>query len=78
MSVGIWQLVLILIIVFVLFGAGKLPTMMGDLGKGIRNLKEGLKGKGEANAESPQATKDEEKVIKEAIKDAKQEEQKKA
>lgn len=44
MSVGIWQLVLILAIVFILFGAGKLPRVMGDLGKGIRSMKEGLKG----------------------------------
>lgn len=43
MSIGIWQLVLILIIVFVIFGAGKLPKVMGDVGKGIRQLKSGLK-----------------------------------
>jgi sec-independent protein translocase protein TatA len=43
MSVGIWQLVLILMIVFVIFGAGKLPTVMGDVGKSIRNFKKGLK-----------------------------------
>ena len=34
---------LILAIVFVLFGAGKLPQVMNDLGKGIKNLKNGLK-----------------------------------
>lgn len=44
MSVGIWQLVLILIIIFALFGAGKLPKVMGDIGSGVRNLKDGLKG----------------------------------
>lgn len=41
MSVGIWQLLLILVVVFVLFGAGKLPQVMGDLGKGLRELKKG-------------------------------------
>ena len=44
MSIGIWQLVLILLIVFVIFGAGKLPRVMGDIGKGVRSLKDGLKG----------------------------------
>lgn len=44
MSVGIWQLVLILAIVMVLFGAGKLPRIMGDIGKGVRAMKDGLKG----------------------------------
>lgn len=43
MSIGIWQVVLILVIVLILFGAGKLPKVMGDLGKGVRNLKAGLR-----------------------------------
>jgi sec-independent protein translocase protein TatA len=47
MSVGIWQLVLVLLIVLVVFGAGKLPRVMGDVGKGVRSLREGLKGEDE-------------------------------
>lgn len=43
MSIGIWQVLLVLLIVLILFGAGKLPTIMGDLGKGIRNFKAGLR-----------------------------------
>lgn len=43
MSVGIWQLVLILLVVLILFGAGRLPRVMGDIGKGIKSLKDGLK-----------------------------------
>ncbi len=43
MGISIWQLLLILAIVFILFGAGKLPRVMGDLGKGVRSLKKGLK-----------------------------------
>lgn len=42
MSIGIWQVVLILLIVLIIFGAGKLPNVMGDLAKGIRNFKKGL------------------------------------
>jgi sec-independent protein translocase protein TatA len=42
MSIGIWQLVLILIVVLLLFGAGKVPTLMKDLAKGIRAFKQGL------------------------------------
>jgi sec-independent protein translocase protein TatA len=44
MGMSIWHLLLILIVVFVLFGAGKLPRVMGDIGKGVRNLRDGLKG----------------------------------
>jgi len=43
MGLSFGHLLVILIIVFVLFGAGKLPKVMGDIGKGIRSLKEGLK-----------------------------------
>ena len=43
MAIGMGELLLILVIVFVLFGAGKLPQVMGDIGKGIKSLKKGLK-----------------------------------
>ena len=46
MSIGIWQLVLILLIVLLIFGAGKLPRVMGDIGKGVRSMREGLKSDG--------------------------------
>lgn len=47
MGISIWQLLLVLLIVFVVFGAGKLPRVMGDLGKGVRSLRQGLKGEDE-------------------------------
>ena len=43
MSIGIWQVVLILLIVLIIFGAGKLPQVMGDLAKGMKSFKSGLK-----------------------------------
>ncbi len=48
MSLGIWQLLLILLVVLLLFGAGRLPRVMGDIGKGVRSLKAGLKEEGES------------------------------
>ncbi len=44
MGLSAGQLVLILLIVLVVFGGGKIPKVMGDIGKGVRNLKSGLKG----------------------------------
>ncbi len=44
MGISGWQLILVLVIVFVLFGAGKLPRVMGDLGRGVRSMKDGLNG----------------------------------
>ncbi len=55
MSIGIWELLLILAIVFVLFGAGKLPQVMADLGKGVKSLKEGLKGDAKKEEEKKSA-----------------------
>lgn len=40
---SIWHWVIVLLIVLLLFGAGKLPKVMGDLAKGIKNFKAGLK-----------------------------------
>lgn len=51
MGMSFWHLLLILVIVFILFGAGKLPRVMGDVGRGIRSLRDGLKGE-EENANS--------------------------
>lgn len=42
MSLGIWQILLIVVLVLLLFGAGKLPNVMGDLAKGVKNFKKGL------------------------------------
>ncbi len=44
MGLSIPHLLLLLFIVLVVFGAGRLPRVMGDIGKGIRSLREGLKG----------------------------------
>ena len=42
--VGTWQLVLIFAIVLVLFGAGRIPKIMKDLGIGFRAFKKGIEG----------------------------------
>ena len=47
MGLSIWHILVVLIVVLVVFGVGKLPTVMGDLGKGIRNFKAGLSGEDE-------------------------------
>ena len=39
-----WHILVVLIVVLIVFGAGRLPNVMGDLGKGIRNFKAGLNG----------------------------------
>ena len=43
MGISIWQIVLVLIIIVILFGAGKIPRVMGDIAKGIKSFKAGMK-----------------------------------
>ena len=54
MGLSLTHLLILLLVVFILFGAGKLPAAMRDIGKGVRNLKEGMKGDDEpAKKEEP-------------------------
>lgn len=43
MGLGVTEMIALAGVIIGLFGLGKLPTVMGDLAKGIRNFKEGLK-----------------------------------
>jgi sec-independent protein translocase protein TatA len=65
MGIGVWQLVLILLIVVVIFGLGKFPKMAGDVAKGIKNFKSGMK----EGAEEASISKDEsaEEVVAEKV-----------
>jgi sec-independent protein translocase protein TatA len=42
-GLGMGELVIILVIVLLIFGAGRLPEVMGSLGKGIQSFKKGMK-----------------------------------
>lgn len=44
MGIGIPELLLILVVVLIVFGAGKLPGVMKDMGKGVRAFREGMEG----------------------------------
>ncbi len=43
-GLGAGELAIILVIVLIIFGVGKLPEIGSGLGKGIRNFKKGVKG----------------------------------
>ncbi|WP_377808851.1 twin-arginine translocase TatA/TatE family subunit [Azospirillum sp. A29] len=47
-SFSIWHWLIVLVIVLLLFGAGKLPNVMGDIAKGVKAFKAGLKDEDEA------------------------------
>jgi sec-independent protein translocase protein TatA len=47
MSLSIWHVILVLVVVLIIFGAGKLPRVMGDVAKGIKNFKAGISDPGD-------------------------------
>ena len=42
MSIGIWQIAIVVIFVVLLFGRGKISSLMGDVAKGIKSFKKGM------------------------------------
>jgi sec-independent protein translocase protein TatA len=42
LSIGFWQIAIVVIIVVLLFGRGKISSLMGDVAKGIKSFKRGM------------------------------------
>ena len=41
-SFSIWHWLIVLVVVLLLFGRGKIPELMGDMAKGIKSFKKGM------------------------------------
>ena len=52
MDIGVPELLIILVVVLLLFGPGRIARTAGELGKGLRSFREGLSGKDETKPES--------------------------
>ena len=42
MGISLWQVLIVVVLVFLLFGAGRLPRVMEDIAKGIKSFKKGI------------------------------------
>jgi sec-independent protein translocase protein TatA len=51
-SFSIWHWVIVLVVVLLLFGRGKIPELMGDVAKGIKSFKKGM-----VDDDTPETTK---------------------
>lgn len=58
-GLGWMEILVILVILLVIFGAGRLPKVMGDLGSGIRNFKSNLSDGAKQAQDAPPAKTDE-------------------
>ena len=45
MSIGFWQIAIVVVLVVLLFGRGKISSLMGDVAKGIKSFKLGMSDK---------------------------------
>ena len=42
MGVSFWQIAVVVVLVVLLFGRGKISSLMGDVAKGIKSFKKGM------------------------------------
>ena len=58
---SIWHWIIVLVIVLLLFGKGKIPSLMSDMAKGIKSFKKGMSdddGSSSSNSENSNSNKD--------------------
>ena len=49
MSIGFWQIAIVVVLVVLLFGRGKISDLMGDVAKGIKSFKKGMSDNPDSN-----------------------------
>ena len=57
-SFSLWHWLVVIILVLLLFGRGRISDMMGDIGKGLKSFKQGM-----ADEDTPPAKPDEQKTL---------------
>lgn len=65
--IGPWEIGLILVIILIVFGVGKLPQVSGAIGKGMRSFRRAQRGEEEEEGEE-KPTKTKSKVVKKKAK----------
>jgi len=45
MGISFWQIAIVVVLVVLLFGRGKISSLMGDVAKGIKSFKKGMSDK---------------------------------
>ena len=64
MSIGFWQIAIVVVLVVLLFGRGKISALMGDVAKGIKSFKRGMK---DPTQDQPESVSSEDKSSAESV-----------
>ncbi|MBW2195875.1 MAG: twin-arginine translocase TatA/TatE family subunit [Deltaproteobacteria bacterium] len=65
-GIGMPELIIILVIILIIFGAGKLPEIGGGIGKGIKNFKKATSGELDEDEKEPEKIEEEKKSEEES------------
>ena len=60
MSIGFWQIAIVVVLVVLLFGRGKISSLMGDVAKGIKSFKKGMSDNPDQTSSTSEKTSNEE------------------
>ena len=52
MGISFWQIAIVVVLVVLLFGRGKISSLMGDVAKGIKSFKKGMSDDSSSNDDS--------------------------
>ena len=52
MDISFWQIAIVVVLVVLLFGRGKISSLMGDVAKGIKSFKKGMSSDNEDQSKS--------------------------
>ena len=52
MGISFWQIAVVIVLVVLLFGRGKISSLMGDVAKGIKSFKKGMSDNDSSNDDS--------------------------
>ena len=58
MGISFWQIAIVVVLVVLLFGRGKISSLMGDVAKGIKSFKKGMSDDNTSSTEDPKNNSD--------------------
>tara|TARA_Y100001970_G_scaffold60684_1_gene77196 strand:- start:731 stop:931 length:201 start_codon:yes stop_codon:yes gene_type:complete len=66
MSIGFWQIAIVVVLVVLLFGRGKISSLMGDVAKGIKSFKKGMADPNDQSSSTTSSSEDSSKEDKDS------------